>query len=88
MFIHVLNRQNVKFYIYSKYYLAKFKGFLCCSFLAVCRCIRGLLKNSIVVLVTHQVQFAVKSDKILVLNEVCINAMDLTVPIKQILMST
>ncbi len=34
------------------------------------RCIRGLLKNCVVLLVTHQVQFAVKSDRILVLNEV------------------
>ncbi|XP_064381893.1 ATP-binding cassette sub-family C member 4-like isoform X2 [Halichondria panicea] len=32
-------------------------------------CIRGLLKNCVVLLVTHQVQFAVKSDRILVLNE-------------------
>lgn len=32
------------------------------------RCIRGLLLHSQVILVTHQVQFAVRADQILVLN--------------------
>ena len=34
------------------------------------RCIRGLLKKSIVVLVTHQVQFAEQADKILAMKDV------------------
>ena len=33
-----------------------------------CRCIRGLLLKSQVILVTHQVQFAVRADQILVLS--------------------
>ncbi len=34
------------------------------------RCIRGLLKDKIVILVTHQVQFALEADKLLGLKEV------------------
>ena len=35
-----------------------------------CRCIRGLLGDHLVVLVTHQVQFALQADKILALKDV------------------
>ena len=41
------------------------------------RCIRGLLHNRIVVLVTHQVQFALQADKILALKEVCCKGLSL-----------
>ena len=34
------------------------------------RCIRGLLADRLVVLVTHQVQFALQADKILALKDV------------------
>ena len=37
------------------------------------RCIRGLLKDKIVILVTHQVQFALEADKLLGLKEVKYN---------------
>ena len=36
----------------------------------MCRCICGVLKEKLVVLVTHQVHFALSADKILVLKEV------------------
>ena len=37
-----------------------------------CRCIRGLLSDRLVVLVTHQVQFALQADKILALKDVSV----------------
>ena len=37
-----------------------------------CRCIRGLLGDRLVVLVTHQVQFALQADKILALKDVSV----------------
>jgi len=37
-----------------------------------CRCIRGLLGDCLVVLVTHQVQFALQADKILALKDVSV----------------
>ena len=36
------------------------------------RCICGLLKDRLVILVTHQVQFALQTSKLLALKEVCI----------------
>ena len=42
---------------------------LVCHFVP-CRCIRGLLADRLVVLVTHQVQFALQADKILALKDV------------------
>ena len=36
----------------------------------MCRCIYGLLHDRLVILVTHQVQFALQADKILTLKEV------------------
>ncbi len=36
----------------------------------MCSCIRGLLSEHLVILVTHQVQFALQADKILVVKEV------------------
>ena len=38
----------------------------------VCRCIRGLLKDKLVILVTHQVHFALQGDKLLALKDVSI----------------
>jgi hypothetical protein len=34
------------------------------------RCIQGILRDRLVILVTHQVQFALQADKLLVLKEV------------------
>ena len=42
------------------------------SFLCVYRCIRGVLKGKLVVLVTHQLQFAQQADKILAIKDVSI----------------
>ena len=36
----------------------------------MCSCIRGLLSEHLVILVTHQLQFALQADKILVVKEV------------------
>ena len=41
------------------------------------RCIRGVLKDKLVVLVTHQLQFAEKADKILAIKEVCFYILDM-----------
>ena len=38
----------------------------------MCRCIYGLLHDRLVILVTHQVQFALQADRILALKEVCL----------------
>ena len=38
----------------------------------VCSCIRGLLEDRLVVLVTHQIQFALQADKILLIKNVSI----------------
>ena len=38
--------------------------------LTILRCVCGLLHNRLVILVTHQVQFALQADKILALKEV------------------
>ena len=38
--------------------------------LLYCRCIHELLGNKLVVLVTHQIQYALKAHKILVIKEV------------------
>ncbi len=39
--------------------------------MCVCiRCIRGLLKDKLVILVTHQVHFALQGDKLLALKDV------------------
>ena len=36
----------------------------------MCRCIYSLLRDHLVILVTHQVQFALQADRILALKEV------------------
>ena len=36
----------------------------------MCSCIRGLLSEHLVILVTHQLQFALQANKILVVKEV------------------
>ena len=41
---------------------------LCLNY--ICSCIRGLLSEHLVILVTHQLQFALEADKILVVKEV------------------
>jgi ABC-type transport system involved in cytochrome bd biosynthesis fused ATPase/permease subunit len=41
-----------------------------CFLSHVNRCIRGALKDKIVILVTHQVHFALQGDKLLVLKDV------------------
>ena len=38
------------------------------------RCIQGILRDRLVILVTHQVQFALQADKLLVLKEVHVDA--------------
>ena len=40
------------------------------NIIRMCSCIRGLLSEHLVILVTHQLQFALQADKILVIKEV------------------
>jgi ATP-binding cassette subfamily C (CFTR/MRP) protein 4 len=44
-----------------------------------CRCICGLLKDRLVVLVTHQVHFALSADQVLILKEVSLQCRELCV---------
>ena len=37
---------------------------------SICRCVRGILDNKLVVLVTHQIQYALQADKILLIKDV------------------
>ncbi len=37
------------------------------------RCLRGILKDKLVILVTHQVHFALQADKLLALKDVSFN---------------
>ena len=41
------------------------------TYVLLCRCICGVLADKLVVLVTHQLQYAQHVDSILVLKEVC-----------------
>lgn len=42
-----------------------------CSLVYYCSCVRGLLEERLVVLVTHQIQYALQADKILLIKQVC-----------------
>ena len=53
----------------------------------MCRCIYGLLHDRLVILVTHQVQFALQADKILALKEVHLLRDDYSYVFMQLLFS-
>ena len=55
-------------HLFEKYYL----WHISCHTLTIffSSCIRRLLKDKLVILVTHQVQFAIEADKLLLLKEV------------------
>jgi len=53
--------------------------------IVTCRCICGVLADKLVVLVTHQLQYAQHADSILVLKQVYPMTIDMTVYVKFLL---
>ena len=56
------------------------------SVMIIIRCICGVLADKLVILVTHQLQYAQHANSILVLKEVCCNVTELFVVLRLLLL--